>query len=56
MIAIDVSQSTKAASGADVDGDGEFGENPHEGLYLPGRVSPTTSGPRIPTTPSSPPR
>jgi hypothetical protein len=36
MIAIDVSQSTKAASGADVDGDGEIGENPHEGLYLPG--------------------
>ena len=36
MIAIDVSQSTKAASGADVDGDGEFGENPHEALYLPG--------------------
>jgi len=36
MIAIDVSQSTKAASGADVDEDGEFGENPHEGLYLPG--------------------
>jgi hypothetical protein len=36
MIAIDVSQSTKAASGADVDEDGEIGENPHEGLYLPG--------------------
>jgi len=36
MIAIDVSQSTKAASGADVDQDGEIGENPHEGLYLPG--------------------
>jgi hypothetical protein len=36
MIAIDVSQSTKAASGADVDEDGELGENPHEGLYLPG--------------------
>jgi hypothetical protein len=36
MIAIDVSQSTKAASGADVDGDGEIGENPHEGLYAPG--------------------
>ncbi len=36
MIAIDVSQSTRAASGADVDEDGEIGENPHEGLYLPG--------------------
>jgi hypothetical protein len=36
MIAIDVSQSTKAASGADVDEDGEIGENPHEGLFLPG--------------------
>ena len=36
MIAIDVSQSTKAPSGADVDEDGEIGENPHEGLYLPG--------------------
>jgi hypothetical protein len=36
MIAIDVSQSTKAPSGADVDDDGEIGENPHEGLYLPG--------------------
>lgn len=36
MIAIDVSQSTKAASGADVDEDGEIGENPHEGLYIPG--------------------
>jgi hypothetical protein len=39
MIAIDVSQSTKAASGADVDGDGEFGENPHEALYLPGEYA-----------------
>jgi hypothetical protein len=36
MIAIDVSESTKAASGADVDEDGEIGENPHEGLYAGG--------------------
>jgi hypothetical protein len=36
MIVLDVSQSTKAASGADVDGDGTIGENPHEGLYAPG--------------------
>ena len=36
MIVVDVSQSTRVASGADVDGDGEFGENPHEGLYAPG--------------------
>jgi hypothetical protein len=36
MIAIDVSQSTREASGADVDGDGEIGEDPHLGLYLPG--------------------
>jgi hypothetical protein len=36
MIAIDVSKSTMDASGADVDEDGEIGENPHEGLYIPG--------------------
>ncbi|MGI9432429.1 MAG: vWA domain-containing protein [Myxococcota bacterium] len=36
MIAIDVSQSTRHASGADVDGDGEIGEDPHIGLYAPG--------------------
>jgi hypothetical protein len=36
MIAIDVSQSTREASGADVDEDGEIGEDPHLGLYLPG--------------------
>ncbi len=36
MIALDVSQSTRAASGADVDGDGEVGENPQLGLYAPG--------------------
>jgi hypothetical protein len=36
MIAIDVSQSTREASGADVDDDGEIGEDPHLGLYLPG--------------------
>jgi Mg-chelatase subunit ChlD len=36
VIVIDVSQSTRAASGADVDGDGEIGENPQLGLFLPG--------------------
>jgi hypothetical protein len=36
MLAIDVSQSTRHASGADVDGDGEVGEDPHLGLYAPG--------------------
>jgi hypothetical protein len=36
MLAIDVSQSTRHASGADVDGDGEIGEDPHLGLYAPG--------------------
>ncbi len=36
MIAIDVSQSTKCASGADVDGDGVVGVNPHFELLPPG--------------------
>lgn len=37
MLAIDVSQSTRAASGADVDGDGETGEDPQLGLVEPGK-------------------
>ncbi|MBW2448064.1 MAG: hypothetical protein JRG83_19385 [Deltaproteobacteria bacterium] len=36
MIAIDVSQSTKMASGADVDRDGVIGVNPHLELIPPG--------------------
>jgi hypothetical protein len=36
MIAIDVSESTRATSGADVDDDGQIGEDPHEGLYAGG--------------------
>ncbi|MDJ0789273.1 MAG: VWA domain-containing protein [Myxococcota bacterium] len=36
MIAIDVSRSTEHASGADVDGDGNVGEDPSMGLYAPG--------------------
>lgn len=36
MLVLDVSQSTRQASGADVDGDGEIGEDPHLGLYAPG--------------------
>jgi len=36
MIVMDVSKSTQYPSGADVDGDGVVGENPHEGLYAPG--------------------
>jgi len=36
MLAIDVSASTQHASGADVDGDGKIGEDPHLGLYAPG--------------------
>jgi hypothetical protein len=39
IIAIDVSLSTREASGADVDEDGEVGEDPHQGLYLPGEYS-----------------
>jgi hypothetical protein len=36
MIAIDVSQSTRIASGVDVDGDGLVGVNPHFELIAPG--------------------
>lgn len=36
MIAIDVSQSTKMASGVDVDRDGQIGVNPHMELIPPG--------------------
>jgi hypothetical protein len=36
MIVMDVSGSTRFPSGADVDGDGVVGEDPHEGLYAPG--------------------
>jgi hypothetical protein len=36
MIVMDVSKSTEAASGADVDEDGKLGEDPHLGLYAPG--------------------
>lgn len=36
VIVIDVSQSTRAASGADVDADGVIGENPQLGLFVPG--------------------
>jgi hypothetical protein len=36
MVVMDVSKSTQFPSGADVDGDGVVGENPHEGLYAPG--------------------
>ena len=40
MLVIDVSDSTKAASGADVDGDGEVGVNPHNELLPPGAFPP----------------
>ena len=36
MLAIDVSASTRAASGVDVDGDGQVGINPHLELLPPG--------------------
>lgn len=36
MIVIDVSQSTREASGADVNGNGVVGEDPHLGLVMPG--------------------
>ncbi len=36
MIVLDVSKSTENASGADVDGDGDLGEDPTLGLYAPG--------------------
>ncbi len=41
MLVIDVSGSTKEASGADVDGDGEIGFNPQLELVEPGRYPPT---------------
>jgi hypothetical protein len=40
MLVIDVSDSTKAASGADVDRDGEVGVNPHNELLPPGAYAP----------------
>jgi hypothetical protein len=40
ILVIDVSQSTKAASGADVDGDGVVGVNPHNELLPPGTFPP----------------
>jgi von Willebrand factor type A domain len=36
MIVMDVSKSTENASGADVNGNGSVGEDPHLGLYAPG--------------------
>ncbi len=36
MIVMDVSKSTQSASGADVDDDGQLGEDPHLGLYAAG--------------------
>jgi hypothetical protein len=40
MIAIDISGSTRAASGADVDGDGEIGFDPHAEQVPPGHYPP----------------
>jgi len=40
MLVIDVSDSTKAASGADVDGDGEVGVDPQNELLPPGAYDP----------------
>lgn len=40
LIVLDVSQSTKAASGADVDGDGVVGVNPRNELLPPGTFPP----------------
>jgi hypothetical protein len=40
MLVMDVSDSTKAASGADVDGDGEIGVDPHNELLPPGAFDP----------------
>jgi len=40
MLVLDVSGSTKAASGVDVDGDGELGFNPHLELVAPGTYPP----------------
>ncbi len=42
MIAIDISGSTRAASGVDVDGDGEIGFNPHQEQVPPGLYPPDT--------------
>ena len=42
MIAIDISGSTRAASGADVDGDGEIGFNPQQEQVPPGLYPPDT--------------
>jgi hypothetical protein len=41
MLVIDVSDSTKAASGADVDGDGEVGVDPYNELLPPGAFDPS---------------
>jgi hypothetical protein len=41
ILVIDVSDSTKAASGADVDGDGEVGVDPHNELLPPGAFDPS---------------
>jgi hypothetical protein len=40
MIVIDVSRSTRNASGVDIDGDGEVGVNPHDELMPPGLYDP----------------
>jgi hypothetical protein len=40
MLVIDVSDSTKVASGADVDGDGEVGIDPYNELLPPGVLDP----------------
>lgn len=40
MIVIDISGSTKVASGVDVDGDGEVGVDPHNELLPPGAFDP----------------
>src|SRR5262245_53952356 len=40
MLVLDVSDSTKVASGADVDRDGAVGVNPHNELLPPGAVAP----------------
>jgi hypothetical protein len=39
MLVLDLSMSTRSASGADVDGDGEVGENPQLGLFAPGEYA-----------------
>jgi hypothetical protein len=40
MLVIDVSDSTKVASGVDVDGDGQVGVDPHNELLPPGALDP----------------